>query len=220
MLLAASKDAHALPQVLGLNDELWFPLSDMGWVQRSSGQDVLVNQIIDQMEKVVSPDSLGEGFYCCLRAGLLSPDENTTTTILALYDHVRSIAESTGDPGLNVEVRLGLCRLYRALKDIPTALTWATAAVRVSVRMNYRQFQGIALIERGRTKIEKGDLSGAEKDLRSALEIAEQLRANFDLTRASLYLAALLSTQKKSDANMFWPQVVQLILDHGYDFLI
>ena len=86
--------------------------------------------------------------------------------------------------------------------------------------MNYRQFQGIALIERGRIKIEKGDLSGAEKDLRSALEIALQLHANFDLTRASLYLAALLSTQKKSDANMFWPQVVQLILDHGYDFLI
>ena len=220
LCLAAGKEALAQAQALGLDDELWFPLSDIAWVYWSTGQDELANQIADQMEKVVSPDSLGEGFYCCLRAGLLSPDENTTKTILALYDHVRSIAESTGDPGLNVEVRLGLCRLHRAVKDIPTALTWANDAVRVSVRMNYRQFQGIALIERGRTKIEKGDLVGAEKDLRSALEIALQLHANFDLTRASLYLAALLSTQKKSDANIFWPQVVQLILDHGYDFLI
>ena len=65
-----------------------------------------------------------------------------------------------------------------------------------------------------------GDLAGAEKDLRAASDIATQLRSNFDLARASLYLAALVSSQNKPDANTLWQQVARLILDHGYVFLI
>ena len=220
LCLAAGKEALAQAQTLGLDDELWFPFADIAWAYWSTGQQEAANQIADQMEKVISPGSLGEGFYCCLRAGLLKSGENNLNAALSFYDRARSIAEATGDPGLNVEVRLGLCRTYRAVKDLPAAMTWAEDAVTISVRMNYRQFQGITLIERGRTMIEMGDLAGAEKDLRAASDIATQLRSNFDLARASLYLAALVSSQNKPDANTLWQQVARLILDHGYVFLI
>jgi len=220
LCLAAGKEALAQAQALGLDEELWFPLADIAWVYWSTGQHEAASQVADQMEKVVSPGSLGEGFYCCLRAGLLESGAGTLNAALSLYERARSIAEATGDPGLNVEVRLGLCRSYRTVKDLPAAMTWAEDAVTVSVRMNYRQFQGITLIERGRIMIERGDLAGAEKDLRAALDIAAQLRSNFDLARASLFLAALLSAQKKPEANAIWQQVVRLILDNGYAFLI
>jgi DNA-binding SARP family transcriptional activator/Tfp pilus assembly protein PilF len=220
LCLAAGKEALAQAQALGLRDELWFPLADIAWVYWSTGQRELANQIADQMEKVVSLDSLGEGFYCCLRAGLLEAGKGYLDAVLPLYERARSIAEATGDPGLNVEVRLGLCRSYRTVKDLPAAMTWVDDAVTVSVRMNYRQFQGLALIERGRTRIDKNDLTGAEDDLRAALQIAMQLRSNFDLARASLYLAALLSAQKKPEANAIWQQVLRLILDNGYAFLM
>jgi DNA-binding SARP family transcriptional activator len=220
LCLAAGKEALLQAQALDLGEELWFPLADIAWSYWSTGQRELANQIADQMEKVVSPDSLGEGFYCCLRAGLLEPGERYLELILPYYECARSIAETTGDPGLNVEVRLGLCRSYRVLKDFPTAAAWAEDAVAVTVRMNYRQFQAVALIERARTAIELGNPLKAEKDLYAALEIAAPLRSNFDLACASLYLAALLSALEKPEANSLWQQVVRLILDNGYAFLL
>jgi DNA-binding SARP family transcriptional activator/Tfp pilus assembly protein PilF len=220
LCLAAGKEALSQAQALNLGEELWFPLSDIAWAYWSTGQRELANQIADQMEKVVSPGSLGEGFYCCLRAGVAEPGEDYWKVILPLYERARSIAEASGDPGLNVEVRLGLCRAYRAIQDLPAALTWAEDAVATSIRMNYRQFQGIALIERGRIRMDQGDATQAENDLRAALDIATQLRANFDLTHASLYLAVLLAAQKKPEANPIWQQTIRLILDNGYAFLV
>lgn len=220
LCLAAGKEALAQAQSLGLDEELWFPLSDIAWVYWSTGQRAFASQIADHMQAVVTPGSLGDGFYCCLRAGLAEPGEDYLAAVLPLYERARSIAEDTGDPGLNVEVRLGLCRAYRTVTNLPLSLVWAEDAVAVSVRMNYRQFQGIALIERGRTQIEIGNLTNAEKDLRAALDIIVPLRSNFDLTRATLYLAALLSAQNQPEARIVWQQAVRLILDKGYDFLI
>ena len=218
--LAAGKEALAQAQALGLGEELWFPLADIAWSYWSTGQRELAGQFANQMEKVVSPGSLGEGFYCCLRAGLSESGDAYLDAALPFYERARSIAEATGDPGLNVEVRLGLCRSYRTVKDWPSAAVWAEDAVAVTARMNYCQFRALSLIERACTSIELGKPLKAEKDLRAALELAAKLRSNFDLARASLYLAALLSVQKKPEANAIWQQVVQLILDNGYDFLI
>jgi DNA-binding SARP family transcriptional activator/Tfp pilus assembly protein PilF len=220
LCLAAGKEALAQATVLDLGEELWFPLSDIAWVYWSTGQRELANQIADQMETVVSPGSLGEGFCCCLRAGLVEAGEWFLNKVLPLYERARSIAETSGDPGLSVEVRLGMCRAYRSARDLPAAMLWGDDAVSVSMRMNYRQFQGLALIERGRTMLEIGDLVRAETDLRAALEIAAQLGSNFDLTRASLYLAVLLSAQNMPEAAPTWQQTARLIMENGYDFLI
>ena len=220
LCLAAGREALAQAQALNLGEELWFPLSDIAWVYRDTGQVELAAQTADQIAAVVSSGSLGEGFYYILHAGLVEPGEGYLKIVLPYYERVRSIAEATGDPGLNLEVRLGLCRSYRLAKDLPSAALWAEDAVATGIRLNYRQFQGIALIERGRVRLEQGDLFGAERDLRAALQITIQLGAKFDQTRSSLYLAAALSTQGSSEASNFWENTARMIIDHGYHFLI
>lgn len=220
LCLAAAKEALAQAQVLQLGEELWFPLSDIAWTYWSTGQSILANQIADQMQSIVSPGSLGDGFTCCLRAGQIDISSENLSRVLPLYERARSVAEATGDPGLNMEVRIGLCRTFRQIHDFPPALVWAEDAVAVSTRMNYRQFQGIALIERGRTYLSMEIYSKAESDFRAALELSLKLRANFDLTRATLYLAVILSANEQSEAADCWLKAVHLIQDFGYGFLI
>ncbi len=220
LCLAAGKEALAQAQALDLGEELWFPLSDIAWVYWSTGQRALASQIADQMQSIVSPGSLGDGFTCCLRAGQIEAGGDYLAVVLPLYERARSIAEATGDPGLNIEVRIGLCRAYRLIQDFPTALLWAEDGVAVNTRMNYRQFQAITLIERGRTLIELGNFSSAEADFRSALELAVKLRSNFDQTRATLYLAALLSAKNQPQAADFWQKAIRLMRENGYGFLI
>jgi DNA-binding SARP family transcriptional activator len=220
LTLSAGKEALAQAQMLNLGEELWFPLSDLAWVYWSKGQVHLANEIADQMEKVIVPGSLGDGFYCCLRAGLMQSSPDLLQKMLPLYDRARSIAETSGDPGLNVEVRLGLCRAYRLVKDLPAAVDWAEDAVDVTVRMKYRQFQALALIERGRVLNEMGDVARSEVDFLAAIEISSELKANFDLTRASLYLAALYSTQHRPEVQAEWTRATGLIQDHGFEFLL
>jgi len=220
LTLAAAKEALAQAQKLNLGEELWFPLSDIAWVYWSTGQLHLASEIADQMEKVVVPGTLGDGFYCCLRAGLSHPSPDLLQKVLPIYDRARSIAETSGDPGLNVEVRLGLCRAHRLVKDLPVAADWAEDAVDVTVRMKYRQFQALALIERGRVLNEMGDVARSEVDFLAAIEISSELKAEFDLTRASLYLAALYSTQHRPEAQAEWTRATGLIQDHGFEFLL
>ncbi|PKO19102.1 MAG: hypothetical protein CVU39_00695 [Chloroflexi bacterium HGW-Chloroflexi-10] len=214
LCLAAGKEALALAQSLNVVEELWFPLADIAWVYWSTGQYELAGEIADQMERSVLPGSLGEGFYCCLRAGL-QQGIRSTENLLILYTRARSIAESTGDPGLNVEVRLGLCRTYRNAGNFPAAAAWAEDAVAVTVRLNYRQFQAIALIERARTAMAMGAHSTAITDLKSAIEIAKTLRANFDLAQAYFYLAGM-----EEAPGPFLQEALRRIQAGGYSFLL
>ena len=220
LALAAGKEALIQAQALHLGDELWFPLSDIAWVYWSTGRRDLAAEIADQMEWVVIPGSLGQGFTCCLRAGLVEPGPGFLTAVLPLYQCARSIAEATGDPGLNVEVRLGLCRSYRAAGNLAAAAAWADDAVAVTFRLNYRQFQAVALIERARTAIAADDPLSALNDLESAIALATQLQAGFDLARGSLYRAALLFAQNHPQAASAWAQTVRLSQSNGYDFLL
>jgi DNA-binding SARP family transcriptional activator len=220
LCLAAGKEALAQAQKLNLGEELWFPLSDIAWVYWSTGQHALALEIAGQMQAVVSTGSLGDGFTCCLLAGQKEVSEESLPLVLPLYEHARSIAEATGDPGLNIEVRIGLSRAYRLSGEFATALLWAEDAVAVSTRLSYRQFQAITLIERGRTFIELSNFSSAEADFRSALDLAARLHAIFDQTRATLYLAILLSAQNNPQAGEVCQTTIRLIRENGYGFLI
>jgi DNA-binding SARP family transcriptional activator len=99
-------------------------------------------------------------------------------------------------------------------------LLWAEDAVEVCKRLNYFQFQGIVLIERGRTLISLENFSRAEVDFRMALDLAIKQSAKFDETKATLYLAVLLSATNHPQARGFWLKTINLIKDNGYDFLI
>lgn len=220
LCLAAGKEALTQAQKLGFHEELWFPLSDIAWAYWSTGQRVLALDVARQMQSVVSPGSLGDGFTCCLVAGQMEVSEEYLSQVLPLYERARSVAEATGDPGLNIEVRIGLCRAYRQSNDFSTALLWAEDAVTSSKRLNYLQFQAITLIERGRTLIELGNLSSAETDFLAAMDLAVRLHAKFDQTRATLYLATCLSEQNSPQASDICKTAIRLIRENGYEFLI
>ncbi len=220
LCLAAGQEALAQARALDLGEELWFPLSDLAWAYWYTGQRQLARKVAEQMQQVVSQGSLGDGFTSCLRAGLADLDADHLDDVVELFARARSIAEATGDPGLNIEVRVGLCRSYRAVGELAAAMAWAEDAVAVSERLSYRQFLALALIERGRTALEAGDQSRAEHDLRAALDLAGRLRSAFDVARASLYLAALLSRQHSPEAPAVLDQAVNTITSAGYDFLI
>lgn len=220
LALSAGKEALAQAQLLHLGEERWFPLSDLAWVYWSTGQRELAAQMGDQMAAVVTPGSLGAGFLDCLRAGLVQPGAGYLETVLPLYERARSIAETSGDPGLMMEVRIGLCRAYRTLRDLPAARLWAEDAIATGVRLGYRQFQGLAFIEQGRTEIEIGDPRRAEAALRAALEIAIPLGSRFDQARATLYLAVVQAAQGEPEALVTWQLAASLIFDNGYNFLI
>ncbi len=220
LCLAAGKEALAQAQSLDLGEELWFPLSDIAWAYWSTGQWALAKEVAEQMQAVVTPGSLGEGFYDCLQAGLMIRQDDFLNIVLPLYERARSIAETTGDPGLNVEVRLGLSRSYRLAGDLPAALLWADDAVQNVLRTNYGQFQAAALVERGRMALEMGDLARAILDLENALQIATQCQANFDQTRAALFLSAVLFAQHSPEANNTWRLTAQWIQTNGYEFLL
>jgi DNA-binding SARP family transcriptional activator/predicted negative regulator of RcsB-dependent stress response len=220
LMLAAGQEALSQAQALGLKEDLWFPLSDIAWGYWVTGQIELANRVADQMEQCVIPGSLGYGFYCCLRAGLVQHGSDFLDTVLPLYQVARSIAESTGDPGLNAEVRLGLCHSYRLAGNLPAAASWADDAVATTERMNYRQFMATANIERARTAMDAGDLDQALADLHTSIELSTQLQANFDLARSNLYLAAVFFTRNDSEAASAWAQATRLIQNHGYGFLL
>jgi len=220
LCLAAGKEALAQAQALELGEELWFPLSDIAWAYWSTGEKKLARQIAAQMRLIVSPGSLGDGFTCCLLAGQMEGGEKYLQQVLPLYGQARSIAEATGDPGLNMEVRIGLCRAYRLMQDHATSLLWAEDSVAVSSRMKYRQFQAIAWIERGRTLIELGNYASAEQDLLAAYEMSVRLGAKFDQARSLLYLAVILSINHQPQAGEQWQKATRLIRENGYDFLI
>jgi hypothetical protein len=52
------------------------------------------------------------------------------------------------------------------------------------------------------------------------MAVLEPLRADFDLARATLLLAALRQTQHADDAELLGEQAVSLILNGGYAFLL
>ena len=218
--LAAGKAALAEAQRLDLRDELWFSLADIAWAHWSMGELGLAAEIADQLAAVVVPGSLGDGFRLCLEAGIMVPVAGEIDAPLARYAAARQIAETTGDPGLSVEVRLGLARLYRAIGDRAAAIAWANDAVAVAGQLAYRQFQAAVLIERGRTLLELGDDARAGTDFEAALAVALELQAAFDESRARLGLAAIRSRAGSPDAGDAWRQVAALVLEHGYPFLV
>jgi DNA-binding SARP family transcriptional activator len=89
----------------------------------------------------------------------------------------------------------------------------------IANRVGYCHLQGIALIERARATWDGGDLSTAEADLRSAIDILGRLQAAFDLARARLLLAALLYQQQRPEAMAAWLEAMRAMITGGYEFV-
>jgi DNA-binding SARP family transcriptional activator len=219
LALAADQEVARLANEHAVSKLYWGALVTIAWIYWLTGRVDPCAATLDELFRNASPGSLEEGYALWLR-GNLAAEDGADDQALALYARARSIAEAIGEPGLGILVRLGPSRCHRDHGDGAAAREWADDALTMALRAGYRHLQGLALIERGRAAWSLGDATSAGADWRTALEVLQPLNIDFDLARANLYLAAMLSAQKHPDAYHYWQQAAGLIHKHGYDFLL
>lgn len=219
LALAADKEVARLANEQNVPKLYWGALVTIAWIYWLVGQNGLFTTTLDELFRHASPGSLEEGYGHWLR-GNLAQESGYFDQALTSYAYGRSIAEAIGEPGLGILVRLGPSRCHRENGNVAAAREWADDALTMAVRAGYHHLQGLALIERGRAAWSLGIAAAAEIDLHTAIAVLQPLNINFDLARANLYLAALLSEQKHLDAKRFWQQAAGLIQTYGYDFLL
>ena len=217
--LAADTEALQIIQVHEVSNIVWMPLITIAWVHWLAGRRQQAAATLAELHREALPGSSAEGYYYCAVANLVL-DDGDLDNVPALFARARSIAEATGEPSVNVLVRLGLSRYHRAVGDAGTARAWADDALILATRVQNFHLRGIALVERGRAAWQGGDRVAAETDLRAAIEILSALRAKFDLARALFFLAALLHEQESNQADAAWRHAAKAILDGSYAFLL
>ena len=219
LALAADEEAWRIAHERNLPESVQLPLIGIAWACLTTGQRERARAALKALGEVVSPGSTSQGHYYSLSADLCR-DEGEIEAALELYTRVRSIAETTGDPGMSIWSRLGVSRCHRLKGNGSSAFAWANDALTIASRVGYRHFQGLALFERGRAAWETGDTSAAEADLRAAIEILDRLGAAFDLAHARLLLAAFLHDQKRDEMASVLSEAARSILVGGYAFLL
>ncbi len=219
LALAADGEAYRIACDNGLHEWARFPLMTMAWVHIVTGRHPQAHALLDELAALVTPGSWAQGYWFWL-SGDLAIEEAQPGMARALYEQGRAIAEATGEPRLNIALRVSQSRYYRTLGEGPAARVWADEAIRLAVRKGYRHAHGAALIERARAAWMCGDTAAAEADLRDARTILAALGAGFDLTRARLLLAALLHAERHAESFAAWRECAQAVLASGHTFLV
>lgn len=219
LALAADEEARGIASKHGQQRLLIGPLTTISMICQTTGRRAGAQAALDELSGLVTPGSMVQGYSLCTSAAL-SLDEGELETARVLLSQARSIAEASGEPWLNVSVRLGLCRYHRLSGDGPNARAWAGDALAFARRVGYRHEQGKALIECGRAAWLCGNEAAAEGNLRAAAEILRGLGATFDLARARFLLAALLHRQSRPEAAVAWQEAARDIVEGGFAFLL
>ncbi len=216
--LAADEEAIHIARSRGLPGFTWGSLLTMSWVYWLTGQRHLAEARLEEMIQVISPGSLGDSYWHFIHASL-ALDAGEYETAKNLFSKTFSIAESNGIAEILFFARLGLSRLCRVMRDVPSAFSWACEALAIAERMGYHHLQGIALIERARSAWALGNMSSAEDDLYSAIHCLAPMRLDYDLALAELLLAALLRQQNKPNFDAIWQQSARRLVRGGFAFL-
>jgi DNA-binding SARP family transcriptional activator len=216
---AALREAHRLARDLGLDDRLPYTLLALAWLYQFTGQRQQARETLSELGRVAHRAAGARGYHANLSA-LVALDEGDLEAAPPLLAAARSVAETIGEPRLNVEVRLGMSRYHRLAGDAAAARTWAEDALAYTTRVGFSLLQGRALIERGRATWAVGDYEGGERDLRAAMKVLAPLQAHFDLARAALLLAALLHGRRRPEARQATRDAALRITGGGYAFLL
>ncbi len=196
-----------------------FPLVTLAWIGVLTGQWERTRAALDEIKQVAQPGSVIQGFHY-LFSGMIAQEEGDFEAARSFYGQSRSIAESIGEPGLSILLRLGLARCERTVSNAALAYEWASDAVTWTTRTNNRRMLGRALIERGYAAWLNGDPNAAERDLRAAIKDLEARQVAFDLSRARLVLAALLHSQQRDETPAVLCDAAHGIISGGYAFLL
>jgi DNA-binding SARP family transcriptional activator len=219
--LAIEADSQSLQicRERGYSDWIMFPLMTLSIAYQVTGQRECAQETLRELRAIAQPGSGGDG-YACYVSGMLALDEDDLQKAEAELTRARTMAESLGDPSLNLDTRLGICRMYRLRGEGSKALAWAEDALGFADRVGYRIYQGRAHLEYGRAIWLNGDLVSAENDLKQAETIFTEMGLNYDLAEVHLLLAALYQQRKDLRAGVLLPQVSTAIQAGGYGFLL
>jgi DNA-binding SARP family transcriptional activator len=219
LALAADEESLNKAREYDLGDAVWFPLATMGWIYWTTRQWERAFITVDDLRQVALPNSLAEGYACCLQADL-AQDRDSASDIPMLYARARSIAETIGDPGLGVLARLGLSRYHLNQGDPPAASDWAEDALALARRVGYYHLQGMALISRARAFWRNENDAQTIDDLSAAIETLTSVSAYYDLAQAYLLLAILFHKLDHPKAEETWLEAIARINSRGYIFLL
>jgi len=221
LALAADEEACRIASEQGFSEWLVHPLTLITWVCLLTGRQQQARATLDALEHQAPPGSAHQGYAICL-AGHLALDEGDGDRAYALYTQARAIAEATGEPWINIMLRIGMSRYHRIAGNGPAAHAWADDALGFAARVGYHHVQGNAFIERARAFWLCGDLVAAENDLRAAIDLLTPLGAAFDLARAWLLLAALRFARRAPPQELYaaWQEAISRIVSGGYAFLL
>ena len=218
LVLAADRESIELAERAGLLEEIWLPLLTLSWTLRLIGDSETAFQVALKMAQHALPNTLAEGYYCTLR-GDIAQDSDEPQTALGWYAQARRIAEMLGEPGMSVELRLGLSRYHRTFGDRAAAYQWASDAFSLACQGQAADLQGVALLERARAAWEIDDLIAARSDIEAALALLSALPDAYNLAYGYLLLAGLLFQQGLPEAAEAWREAVTRIVAGGYGFL-
>jgi DNA-binding SARP family transcriptional activator len=194
-------------------------LVTLAFVNQIIGQRERAHRWLDELSRRVEPQSMPMGYHHVIAAEL-AMDEDDMTGALDFLSRCHLIAESTGEPSVNILLRLGLTRWHRLSGQVAAALNRADDAVASAGRVGYHHFEGQALIARAQAELEANDSRAAETDLHSAVKMLKPLGAAYDLACATLLLAVLHHAQAHSEAEALWLDAALRIQRGGYGFLL
>ena len=217
--LAADEEASNIIRSSGMMELLWGPILTMSWVYWLTGQYRLTAARLDELRANLLPNSLADGYWHYIH-GNLAIENGDYETARSMLQQTRTIAESNGITENLFLAHLGMSRLSRLLSDAPAALGWADEAYHLMERTGYQHLQAQALIERSRAAWALGNLPAAEADLRSAIALLTPQRLDFDLSIATLLLAALLNQQNHPQAPALWQAAAARLTQGGFAFLV
>lgn len=219
LALAAELEVRDLLEQEGRKADLIYPLIITIMIYQFTGQYEKVPGLLNELGALTLPGSIPEGYQLFLQAEHALAQGNLEEA-KSLYLHCRSNAEATGEPWLNINLRLGMSRYYRMTDEGATARQWAEDAFQYAAKVGFRHEQGRARLERGQVAWLCGQMEQAHEDFQAAIALLEELGAAYDLAHARLLLAALLNAQKDRQAHLAWRAAAGAILAGGYAFLL
>lgn len=216
---AADQEACRIARRHNLLEWLYFPLITLAWNYQITRQVVSARAALDELRQAAQPESGGFAYYQYISAQL-EMDQGDFETAASLLASARTVAERSGDPGLNVEIRLGMCRCRRLAGDLARAWEWAEDALAYARRAGYSLKEADSLAEHGRLAWIKGDDQAALDDLERAAGIYTGQRAAYDLAYIALLQAAILDQQNHPGAGPAFRAFVDQVRSNHYDFLL
>lgn len=220
LALTFEREALLLARRGSIKSEVWKLLYNIGWVYWLSGNSFELQEILQELQEEVIPNTPSEGYSLLLRANATLESHHDSSLVLSYLTQARLIGETRGDPGLIAMVRIAFARYYIKMQKPAPALDWAGLAVDYAKKVGYQHMLGFALNIQALALWLAGDLPGAEQTLLESISVNGKIDTRYDLAYAWLQLAIIQYFHGLKGASETWIQAMRLIIKGDYACLI